>query len=118
MCGAVCSHGVPVHQLFLSSPAHENFAMYKALVSVALIHAPELSVLLLDINCQFSKHLARRLPSAAAQLQCHIGWLHAKAGHNLECQLEFNAMFGKGLGRAFGEGVEQFWVRACLGGGG
>lgn len=24
--GAVCSHGVPVEQSFLSSPAHENFA--------------------------------------------------------------------------------------------
>lgn len=44
------------------------------------------------------------------QLRCFIGWLHAKAGHNVDCQLQFNAMFGEQLGRNFGEGIEQLWV--------
>lgn len=48
--------------------------------------------------------------SVGSGLRFYIGWLHAKAGHNLECQLAFNAMFGVGLGRLFGEGIEQLWV--------
>lgn len=46
----------------------------------------------------------------AVQLHCFIGWLHAKAGHNVDCQLKFNAMFCELLGRCFGEGIEQLWV--------
>lgn len=109
--GAVCSHGVPVKQLFVSSPAHENFQQYVAMLYVALmvLRLP-LAALLLDINCQFSKHLKRLYPTLAANLGCFIGWLHAKAGHNLDCQLSFNAMFATGLGRCFGEAIEQLWV--------
>lgn len=114
VCGAVCSHGVPVKQLFMTCPANENFTQYVAMLAVARLLGvlPEMEQLLLDINCQFSKHLAKRYPHLAHQLGCHIGWLHAKAGHNLECQLEFNAMFAAGLGRCFGEGIEQLWVGA------
>ena len=77
VCGAVCSHGVPIRQLFMSSPAHENFSQYKAMVALALHHVPELEVLLLDIGCQFSKHMQRRMPTWASRLRCFIGWLHA-----------------------------------------
>lgn len=113
--GAVCCHSVPIHSLFLSSPAHEHFGQHAATVAVARYSVlPELEVLLLDINCQFSKYLRRELPEFADGLRCYIGWLHAKAGHNLECQLDFNAMFGNGLGRLFGEGIEQLWVRGWM----
>jgi len=113
ICGAVCSHGVPVKQLFMTSPAHENFTQYAALLAVAYEHLPELQEMILDINCQFSKHLSKHYPDLAAGLACHIGWLHAKAGHNLDCQLQFNAMFASGLGRLFGEAIEQLWVRGA-----
>ncbi|KAL4447657.1 hypothetical protein ABPG75_004876 [Micractinium tetrahymenae] len=109
--GAVCgAHGVPVRGLFMSSPAHEHFGQYSATVAVALALLPLLAVFVLDINCQFSKHLWRTLPLWAVRLRFYIDWLHAKAGHNLECQLAFNAMFGEGLGRLFGEGIEQLWA--------
>ncbi|KAL4424287.1 hypothetical protein ABPG75_001588 [Micractinium tetrahymenae] len=110
VCGAVCSHGVPVRQLFMSSPAHEHFWQYRAMLALARQFLPELEAVLLDINCQFSKNVEKRMPSVAAGLRFFIGWLHAKAGHNLECQLRFNAMFGDGLGRCFGEGIEQLWA--------
>lgn len=75
---------------------------------------PWLQVLLLDINCQFSKHLSRNYPALASNLHFYIGWLHAKAGHNLECQMQFNALLAPGLGRCFGEAIEQCWVgRIC-----
>lgn len=69
-----------------------------------------LQVLLLDINCQFSKHLRRNYPDLADNLRTYIGWLHAKAGHSVECQLQFNAQLAPGLGRCFGEAIEQLWV--------
>lgn len=67
----------------------------------------------LDINCQFSKHVAANCGHLAAGIRFYIGWLHAKAGHNLECQLEFNGLFADGLGRCIGEYIEQLWVRRC-----
>jgi hypothetical protein len=95
----------------MSSPAHEHFGQYKAMVAVVRHHLPELQVLLLDINCQVSKHLQRRMPTQAGDLRFYICGMHAKAGHNLECQLLFNSMFGQDLGRGcFGEGIEQLWV--------
>lgn len=110
ICGAVCCHCVPAKELFMTSPAHENFTQYVALVAVAREHLPELAELLVDINCQLSKHLEKQYPHLVAGLGCHIGWLHAKAGHNLECQLQFNAMFAAELGRLFGESIEQCWA--------
>ncbi|KAL4447653.1 hypothetical protein ABPG75_004872 [Micractinium tetrahymenae] len=111
VCGCVCHHAVPAKHLFLTSATNENFAQYDAMMWVAVMEElPELQELLLDINCQYSAHCRAQLPSVAARLGFHIGWLHAKAGHNLECQLRFNAMFAAGLGRCFGEGIEQLWA--------
>lgn len=113
VCGAVCSHGVPVRSSFMSSSEHENFGQYVAMLAVLRSTLlPEMEALLLDINCQFSRHVKNNVEQLADGLRFCIGWLHAKAGHNLDCQLEFNAMFAEGLGRCFGEGIEQLWVRA------
>lgn len=100
----------------MTSTANENFLEYVTMLRVARELAeqgilPPLEALLLDINCQFSKHLEKHFPSLAENLRCYIGWLHAKAGHNLECQLEFSAVFADGLGRCIGEFIEQLWVR-------
>jgi hypothetical protein len=35
VCGAVCSHGVPIQQLFMSIPANESFIQYAAMLAVA-----------------------------------------------------------------------------------
>lgn len=117
VCGAVCPHGVPVEQLFVSSQHPENFVLYVAMLAVALYPSvlPELAAgfLLLDINCQFSKYLHRNFPDLAPAMRCCIGWLHAKAGHNLDCQLQYNAMFEGRLGRCYGEMIEQLWVSSC-----
>lgn len=111
VCGAVCPHAVPVEGTFISSPAHENFAQYVALLGVVQEGLGlTVETFLLDINCQFSKHLRANYPRLAGGMSFYIGWLHAKAGHNLECQLEFNAMFGGGEGRCIGESIEQLWV--------
>lgn len=84
---------------------------YVALLAVARVALGlALQAFLLDINCQFSKYLKKNAPSLAIGMVFYIGWLHAKAGHNLECQLEFNAQFGTGLGRCIGEFIEQLWV--------
>jgi hypothetical protein len=112
VCGAVCAHAVPVKGVFISSPANENFMQYVALLAVARVGLGlALQAFLLDINCQFSKHLKKNAPGLAVGVVFYIGWLHARAGHNLECQLEFNAQFGTGLGRCIGEFIEQLWVR-------
>jgi hypothetical protein len=116
--GAVCCHGVPIKSLFGSSSAYENFSLYAAMVGTARVleqtgRLPPLETLLLDINCQFARHLKRHygtLYSHPNPLRCFIGWLHAKAGHNLECQLEFSAAFADDMGRNIGEYVEQLWV--------
>lgn len=118
LCGSVCTHAVPIKGLFLTSDAHENFSHYAAMLGVARQMAadgatlPRLEAFLLDINCQFSKHLRNNYPDLADGLRCFVGWLHAKAGHNLECQLEYSAVFAEGLGRCIGEYIEQLWVRA------
>jgi hypothetical protein len=39
-----------------------------------------------------------------------IGWLHAKSGHKLDCQLQFCSLYSEGAGRQIGEYMEQLWV--------
>lgn len=72
----------------------------------------KLEAFFLDINCQYASHL-RNLAGAEIleELRCHVGWLHSKSGHGLDCQLKFSAMFAKDLGRAIGEDAEQLHVR-------
>lgn len=41
--------------------------------------------------------------------------MHAKAGHQLSCYLQYSGMFAEGLGRCFGEQMEHIWVRLGLG---
>jgi len=115
--GGACKHAVPVKHTFATSSRHEHFALYGAMLAMCLFGsatqaplAPTLQDFQLDINCQFSKWFIKHLPQLAAPLCFTIGWLHSKAGHNLECQLEFSAMFAEGLGRADGEQMERVWV--------
>lgn len=100
----------------MTCQANENFTQYVAMLATMLQLGvlPEAETLLLDISCQFSRHLANRYPNLVPRLGCFIGWLHAKAGHNLDCQLKFNAMFASGFGRCYGEGIEQCWVGMLL----
>ena len=113
--GSCCaSHGVPLKGGFLSGETHEQFAHYVALLAVLVPLIPGVLAVLLDINCQFGKHLRANYPTIAAGLKFYIGWLHARAGHNISCQLEYSAVFQGGLGRCVGELIEQLWVRdAC-----
>lgn len=110
--GSCCvSHGVPLKEGFLSGDTPEQFAHYVALLSVLVPLIPGVTAILLDINCQFGKHLRNNYPSLATGLQFYIGWLHARAGHGIDCQLEYSAVFKDGLGRCVGELIEQLWVR-------
>ena len=49
VCGAVCSHGVPIKELFMTCQANENFSQYDAMLAAALLLGvmPELQTLLL-----------------------------------------------------------------------
>jgi hypothetical protein len=55
-------------------------------------------------------YILARVPEAV-QMEFVVGWLHSRAGHKLECQLESCSMFKEGLGRLIGEMMEQIWVR-------
>lgn len=96
----------------MSSSANEHFGQYVAILALALLCGvlPEVQAVLLDISCQFSRHVQKHHPEWTGRLGFYIGWLHAKAGHNLECQLGFSAMLVAGLGRCIGEWIEQLWV--------
>jgi hypothetical protein len=110
--GSVCaSHGVPIKQGFLSGETPEQFAHYVALLVVLKTLLPTVTTVLLDINCQFGKHMQSKYPSIAAGLAFYIGWLHARAGHNIDCQLSYSAAYQTGMGRCVGELIEQLWVR-------
>lgn len=110
--GSVCaSHGVPIKQGFLSGETPEQFAHYVALLVVLKTLLPTVTAVLLDINCQFGKHMQSKYPSTAAGLAFYIGWLHARAGHNIDCQLSYSAAYQTGMGRCVGELIEQLWVR-------
>ena len=43
-------------------------------------------------------------------LECYLGWLHSKAGHDMGCQLKFSVLYAEGFGRAIGEKAEQLRV--------
>ena len=69
----------------------------------------------MDSNCQYSAHLRNLAgPAVLQDLECRIGWLHSKAGHNIDCQLKFSALYAKGFGRAIGENAEQLHVSSLL----
>ncbi len=74
------AHGVPIKGGFLSGETHEQFAHYVALLAVLVPLIPGLLAVLLDINCQFGKHLRAHYPTVAAGLQFYIGWLRARVG--------------------------------------
>jgi hypothetical protein len=97
---------------FLSGHTPEQFAHYVALLAVLMPLLPGVCLVLLDINCQFGKHWRTNYPSVAPGLLFFIGWLHARAGHGIGCQLKYSAVFQDGLGRCVGELIEQLWVSA------
>ena len=65
----------------------------------------------MDTNCQYSSHL-RNLAGEDIldSLECYLGWLHSKAGHDMGCQLKFSGLYAEGFGRAIGENAEQLHV--------
>lgn len=91
-----------------------QFAHYVSLLAGLKPLLPGVTKVLLDINCKWGAHLEAHYPALAAGLQFYIGWLHARAGHNLSCQLEYSALFKGGMGRCVGELIEQLWVRSSL----
>jgi Kyakuja-Dileera-Zisupton transposase len=123
--GMVCTHVVPARGLFIQSSSPEHFMLYDVLLLTLLDRLAEqnqqLKGFLLDINCRFSSHfkhfIQRNFPDVnayayvgATSFLWMIGWLHSKAGHNLQCQLDFSALFKDGTGRCIGEQCEQLWV--------
>ena len=117
--GIVCAHVVPGRGLFLPSSSPEHYLLYDVLLLQLLkdlaAHGRVLSCFILDINCRFASHFKRRLSPeqqlGVAALTFAVGWLHSKAGHNLQCQLAYNAMYLEDTGRVVGEQAEQLWVR-------
>lgn len=87
-----------------------QFAHYVVLLAVLKSLLPGVTRVLLDINCKFGKHLEANYPALAVGLQFYIGWLHARSGHNLSCQLGYSALFKDSMGRCVGELIEQLWV--------
>lgn len=64
--GTCCApHGVPLKEGFLSGETPEQFAYYIALLLVLRQLIPPLAAVLLDINCQFSKHVRAKYPTQA-----------------------------------------------------
>jgi len=114
--GAVCSHGVPLAGGFISSDVDECFPLYVTLLAELAPQLPDWHAFVLDINCKFGKHMNTNYPGdVPATLRFYVGWLHSQAGHNINCQLLYSAMFAEGMGRCIGESTEQLWVRGnCL----
>ena len=65
----------------------------------------------MDTNCLYSSHL-RNLAgdSILDSLECYLGLLHSKAGHDMRCQLQYSGLYAEGFGRAIGENAEQLHV--------
>ena len=65
----------------------------------------------MDTCCQYEAHL-RNLAGAGIldSVECWLGWLHSKAGHDISCQLDFSGLYAEGFGRAIGENAEQLHV--------
>ncbi len=55
--------------------------------------------------------LSTWLGAWADKLKYAVGWLHSKAGHKLDCQLQFCSMYMAGAGRMPAENMEQVHVR-------
>jgi hypothetical protein len=106
---------MPGRNTVISCPTAEQFALYDILLGM-VVQERKLGAFGLDINCQFSVHLKNQHPEIAALVgKFIIGWLHAKAGHGLGCQLNFNGLYvGVGLGRCISEQNEQLWVSGRL----
>lgn len=62
----------------LLSPYCRAARQYVAMLGVLLQELPEIQVLLLDINCQFSRHLEKHFPDIAERVsKVPAGWLAA-----------------------------------------
>lgn len=111
--GLTCIHTVPVKDGFLSTEFNENFFHYDALIwETVQPTAPSLKLLLLDNNCKYAAHARNHYSAAVPEdFRFNNGWLHSRAGHDLQCQLRFSSLYAEGVGRDTGEGIEQLWVR-------
>ena len=65
----------------------------------------------MDTCCQYEAHLRNLAgPGILDTVECWLGWLHSKAGHDISCQLGFSGLYAEGFGRAIGENAEQLHV--------
>lgn len=126
--GAVCGCGVPLIGMFISATRPENFCCYDAMVMWMLqlyreaaargdsTASRRVAAILLDISCRYGPSLQKRFPALfrEANVRFHTGWMHARAGHSLQCQLQFSGEYADGLGRCIGEFIEQLWVSCRL----
>lgn len=84
---------------------------YHLLVGLFLL----VDAIFLDINCRYAPHVKIHVPELACHLPLMlVGWLHANAGHNLQCQLKYCGMYQDLLGRCIGEQCEQLWVSSAV----
>lgn len=93
-------------------PDPENFAGYDAVIVSMLKNDPSrFEAFFLDVNCRYGPHFLKYHPEWAALIpRMLIGWLHSKAGHNVNCQLQHSGVYQELMGRAIGEQPEQLWV--------
>ena len=65
----------------------------------------------MDTCCRYEAHLRNLAgPDILETVECWLGWLHSKAGHDIGCQLDFSGLYAEGFGRAIGENAEQLHV--------
>jgi Kyakuja-Dileera-Zisupton transposase len=116
--GMVCTHVVPGQGLFIHSPSPEHYMLYDVLLlklgEALSAQGRSLQGFLLDINCRYKSHFRIHHSEEYSKLGdgflWMIGWLHSRAGHNLQCQMNFSALYKPDTGRCIGEQCEQLWV--------
>jgi hypothetical protein len=114
VAGMVCDHVVPGVDLFISSSSHENYQMMDLLLGGVLAdrNGEPIDTFCFDCACRYKQHVRKDHPNLAAGVkEFAVGWVHANAGHNLDCQLNNSAMYKPETGRCNGEWTELLWVR-------
>jgi Kyakuja-Dileera-Zisupton transposase len=115
VAGMVCDHVVPGVDLFISSSSHENYRMMDFLLGGVLADrmGQPIDVFCFDVACRYKLHVPKDHPALADSVKHFaVGWVHANAGHGLDCQLNNSAMYKPGTGRCNGEWTELLWVGA------
>ena len=105
ICGATCSHVIPVKEMMLDMRVPEHWALYDALLLELLRCCPGMAsgVVYLDLACRYRAHWQKLVDKLVTEgvewvrpewrnLRILLPWMHAQ-GHDHGCQLLNSALY-------------------------